>query len=71
LSDELLHRLNVPLRQTRRHRLNRFPVATQQQATHVYRTPMASLTTANRLQEIDEELLQPLSAPFHLGICHA
>jgi hypothetical protein len=32
---------------------------------------MAPLAAANRLQEVDEELLQPLPAPFHLGIRHA
>ena len=69
LSDQLLHRLHVSLGQTRRHRLDRFALAVQQQAAHVYRAPVTSLPSPQRLHQVGQELFQALSTfrDFALG----
>ena len=60
LSDQLLHGLHVSLGQTRRHGLDGFAFAIQQQAAHVDRTPMASLASPQRLQQVGQKLFQAL-----------
>ena len=71
LSDQLLHGLHVALGQPRRHGLDRFAFAIQQQAAHINRTPVASLAPSQRLQQIDQELFQALSTSIQLGLGHA
>jgi len=63
LSDQLLHRLQVALGQTRRHGLDRFAFAVQQQPAHVNRTRVASLAPPQWLQQVGQKLFQaPLGA---------
>src|SRR5712691_8661073 len=71
LSDELLHGLHVPLRQSCRQGLYRFPLTIQEQASYVHAAPMALLSPAYRFQQVGNKLHQPLAATRCLGISHA
>ena len=72
LPDELLHGLHVSLGQPRRQGLDGFPLAIQQAGcARIHSAPMAPLTAAHRLQQIDKELLQSLPTTLRLGIGHA
>src|SRR6266852_8616939 len=71
LSDELLHGLHVPLRQSCRQWLYRFPLTIQEQASYVHAAPMAPLSPAYRFQQVGNKLHQPLAAMRCLGISHA
>ena len=70
LSDQLLHGLHVSLGQTRRHGLDRFAFAVQQQAADVHRAPMASLAPPQRLQQVGQELFQALSTFLDFALGH-
>jgi hypothetical protein len=71
LADELLHRLNIPLKHSRRHRLDRFPLAVEKQASNINRSPVATLAATHRIQKINKELLQPIPALVELIVVHA
>ena len=45
--------------------------AIQQQAAHIYLTPMASLTPAHRFQQVHKKPFQPLPTTHRLSIGHA
>jgi hypothetical protein len=54
----------------RRHRLDRFALAVQQEAAHVYRAPVLPLPSPQRLHQVGQELFQALSTFLEVALGH-
>jgi hypothetical protein len=70
LSDELLQGLHIAIGQTSGQRLDRFPLAIQQQSTDIHSGPMAALATTYRLDKIRQELIHSLTTALNLRVGH-